>query len=506
MSAVSASSSTPAILWEGKTLAQALALAAIPAIGPVTSVTIDSRRAERGSLFVALPGERFDGHDFVATCLEKGAVAAIVSHIPAGMSPSDPRLIPVPDTSQALRQLGAFARQRFSGRVVGITGSVGKTGTKELVRCVLSALGSVYATEGNKNNHYGVPLMLANLPETMEYAVLEMGMNHAGEISDLTRQVLPHVAVITTVEAVHLEFFDGVEGIARAKAEIFEGVTGSGAVTGTVILNRDNPYFPLLAKLAQAQSIPKIISFGAAEEADCRLLDYAPETIDGITTAYVQASINHTPIEFHLNAIGRHWALNAMAALGVVEALGGDLAKATAALAYFHEPEGRGKPEVLKLPQGSFTLIDDSYNASPASVRSSIAKLAELRDRGGKGSESRKPRTLLVLGDMLELGERSAELHRELATSVQEHRIDKVLVAGMLMSHLYQALPEALQAGKTEKAMDLLSPLLATIRAGDMVLIKGSHGSKMYELAAALRRYVTEGQGGTLTQVTHHAV
>lgn len=420
-------------------------------------IEIDGRKVRAGDIFVALKGENFDGHDFVEQAFSKGAIAAIVSH---ELQLNCHQLI-VADTQKALEDLAKYNRARSSAKVVGITGSVGKTSTKEMLKLALSAHGKTYATTGNYNNHIGTPLNLANLSLDAEFAVFEMGMNHVGEIAHLTKMVQPHIAVITNVEAVHLEFFSGVEEIAEAKSEIFE------SNPSYAIINADQPFFQNTAQNAAMQQL----SFGSNENADCRLLKYTPTDFG----CEVEASICSEKISYKLSATGKHFAIASLSVLAVAKALNLPLQETANALLEYKEVEGRGG--VCKV--GDFYLINDAYNASPASMKASFAKTAEVWQ-----AKCEKGRKIAVLGDMLELGESSPLLHADLAKSLIEHGFDAVYCAGALMKNLYDALPKNMQAGYTQFTHDLL-PLLK-FQVNDVVLIKGSHGSKMYEIANEL--------------------
>jgi UDP-N-acetylmuramoyl-tripeptide--D-alanyl-D-alanine ligase len=356
--------------------------------------------------------------------------------------------------------MGIYNRKRSRAKIVGVTGSVGKTSTKEMLKIVLASHGRAYATSGNYNNHIGTPLNLANMPLDTQYAVLEIGMNHAGEISYLTNMVRPHVAMITCVEAVHLEFFENIHGIAKAKAEIFEGLDAD----GIAVINVDQPYF-LNMPLTCAG---KTVTFGESEKADCRLMHYTPSSYG----CEVVAEIDGQVISYDLSATGKHWAITSVSVLAVIKALGLDISRSAQALSAFSEVDGRGK--VLK--KHGCLLINDSYNASPASMKSAFTKTDEVWQMNGK-----KGRKIAILGDMLELGEAAAAFHAELAQGLISAGFDKVYCSGELMQHLFDALPEHMRAGYSKKAMELL-PLIQ-LKEQDVVLIKGSHGSKMYELA-----------------------
>jgi UDP-N-acetylmuramoyl-tripeptide--D-alanyl-D-alanine ligase len=435
-------------------------------------VVIDSRITQKGDLFVAIKGDNFDGHQFVKDALAKGAVAAVVSHV--GDDYRDAPLVVVNDTLKALEGLGRYARKRSKAKVVGITGSVGKTSAKEMVRLALSAHGSVYATTGNLNNHIGTPLNLANLPPETEFAVFEMGMNHAGEIAHLTEMVQPDVAAITTVEAVHIEFFDSIDGIARAKAEIFDSMNAK----AVAVINRDNPQWQVIRECAAKKGISNLVFFGTGVGAQCRLEHYAASAHG----SEIKGNIHGTSMSYRIQAIGKHWAMTSLLTLAVTHALGLDDQKTIEALANFGELEGRGRILPLPVKGGEAILIDDSYNASPAAMRAAFAKTAEVWESIG-----RKGRKLAALGNMLELGKDAPQLHTDLAADIVKHGFDGVYTAGNFMQHLHDVLPPQMCAGHVEKAMDLLPLLQKELRAGDILLIKGSHGSKMYELAKALQ-------------------
>ncbi len=428
-----------------------------------TSVSIDTRTLERGALFVALPGTKVDGHAHVAAALENGAAGALVSKPIAGVD--DAKLVIVKDVEKALQQLGAAGRARSNAKFVGVTGSVGKTGAKEMIAAALGAIGIVYATKGNLNNHLGVPLNLANLPLDVEYAVIEMGMNHSGEISLLSKMSHPHVALITTVDAVHIEYFDSVEAIADEKAAIFDGMQG-----GVAILNADNAHFERLKLHAQAKDMDRILPFGTGKNALCRMTRYA---IDD-THSVIEALIAGTPIAYNIGTIGKHWALMSVAVLGVVDALKADLAKAAAALANFSEPKGRGQITKLSVKGGNLRLIDDGYNASPVSMKGAIEKMAEIRE-----ATAEDVRTVVVLGDMLELGEHAEDLHVGLVPTLVNNQMDLVFAAGTFMERMYQALPEAMRGAYKATSRELAPVVVEALRANDLVLVKGSRGSRM---------------------------
>jgi len=435
-----------------------------------TGISIDSRTVQPGDLFVALQGPSFDGHDFIAAALAKGAVAAMAHRRPPGLLANAPLLM-VDDTLAALTRLGLAGRARSKARLIGVTGSVGKTGTKEALRLALSSQAETFANAGSLNNHWGVPLSLARLPVSAALGVFEIGMNHAGELGPLSRMVRPEIAIITTIEAVHLEFFASLEAIADAKAEIFEGMDAS----GSVVLNRDNPQFERLAGHARRRGIRRIIGFGEHAGSDARLIGCRLEA----ESSEVRAEILGRRLDYRLAAPGRHWVQNSLGVLAVVAALGLDLGLASATLASFSPPKGRGQRRHLSMSGGSFELIDESYNASPAAMRAAFAVLAHAKT--GPGG-----RRIAVLGDMRELGATSPRLHAELAGPLVAANADLVLTCGPLMNELQMALPREKRGGHAKDSESLIPAVLATVRPGDVVLVKGSLGTRMAPIVAAL--------------------
>jgi len=458
------------VLW---TSHEAQAATQGKATGPAwdaMGVSIDSRSVAQGDLFVALAGPSHDGHDYVAKALEAGAAAALVHKIPEGLSADAPLLL-VEDTLKGLEALGAAARARSKARIVGVTGSVGKTSSKEMLKLLFDAAGSTHASVGSFNNHWGVPLSLSRLPRDAEYAVFELGMNHPGEITPLTRLVRPHVAIITTVEAVHMEFFASTAEIAEAKAEIFQGVEPEGAV----VLPRDNPHFHLLRQRAKEAGVTRIDSFGSHIEATVRLLDCA---VDPDATL-VLALFGDKPLSYRVGVSGRQWAVNSLAVLQAAALCGVPLDAAAKTLAAMSAPKGRGQRRRLAWAEGAIEVIDESYNASPVSMRAALATLAAAKPVKGA-------RRVAVLGDMLELGETSPALHAGLAEAAVERGIDLVFTAGPLMRNLHDALPPALRGGHAADSQESAAQVAAALRAGDVVVIKGSAGSRMGRVVQAL--------------------
>ena len=434
-----------------------------------TGVSIDSRSVQPGDLFLALKGPNFDGHAFVAEALKKGAAAAVVAQQPVGVTADAPLLF-VEDTMAALEDLGRRARARCRAKVVAITGSVGKTGTKEALRLALAAQGKTAATQGNLNNHWGVPLSLARLAADTDYAVFELGMTHAGEISPLSRMVQPHVGVITTVERVHIENFESIEGIAAAKSEIFDGM----GPDGIAVLNRDNPLFAQCLAAARTQGIATQWSFGRSQKADARLLD-ASLRADSST---VDAQLFDRKLRYTLPVPGAHWVMNSLAVLLAVAGTGADIDMACEALRRLSLPKGRGAQERLSFGDGCITLIDESYNASPVAMRAAFAVAASAPVEGQR---------IAVLGDMLELGAEAPAAHAGLADAIIEAGFDAVFTCGPLMRRLYEALPPGMAGGHAADSAALTPMVTGALRAGDLVMIKGSAGSRMAKVVDAIR-------------------
>ena len=444
----------------------------------VTGVSIDTRSIAPGELFVALRGESRDGHDFVGDALARGAGAALVDRVPDGLPAGAPLLV-VDDTLESLRALGTAARARTRARIVAVTGSVGKTSTKEMLRAMLGVQGSVHAAEKSFNNHWGVPLTLARMPADVDYAVLEIGMNHAGEIRPLTRLARPQVAIVTTVEAVHLAHFGSVEEIAEAKAEIFEGLDGN----GVAILPFDNPHY---GRLRGRIGMARPVTFGRGEGADCRLVG---ARVTGSVTV-VQLVFRGRPLTFTTAAPGSHFASNAAAAMAGVEALGADVAQAALALAHWTAPEGRGFRWIIRIGPGGLdgevTLIDESYNANPASMRAALAVLGTADVKHGMGRITHG-RRIAFLGDMLELGPGADELHAALAAAPEMAGIDLVHCCGSHMHALWEALPRERRGEWHEDSATLGERARRTVDAGDVCMVKGSLGSRMVRVVDAIK-------------------
>jgi UDP-N-acetylmuramoyl-tripeptide--D-alanyl-D-alanine ligase len=466
-------------LWSVETMIAAMRAARTGSLPPsVPGISIDTRTIAPGEAFFAIKGDNRDGHDFVQAALDAGAGLAVVAADRAGSFPEHARLLIVPDVLAGLRDLARAARARSRAKIVAVTGSVGKTGTKEALRLALARNGETHASVASYNNHWGVPLSLARCPESARYAVFEMGMNHAGEIEPLARLVRPQVAIITTVEPVHLEFFGSVDAIADAKAEIFLGLERGGAA----VINRDNPQFARLERSARDAGVERIVSFGEHARADARLLKCSLQT----DTSTIHARIFGTDVTYKLGAPGRHVVLNSLAVLAAAALVEADLALAALALAELQPASGRGSRLTLDLPGGTALLIDESYNANPASMRAALALL-------GHANVGPLGRRIAVLGDMLELGPRGAELHRELAMAVLAHGVDLVFCCGPLMRALWEALPSPRKGGYADTSAALEPLVLAAVQPGDAVMVKGSLGSRMAPIVKALQsRYRRE--------------
>jgi UDP-N-acetylmuramoyl-tripeptide--D-alanyl-D-alanine ligase len=423
--------------------------------------------------FLALRGANRDGHAFATAALAQGASCALVEQGYQGPR-GEVRLLRVADALAALNDLGAAARGRAADAVViAVTGSVGKTGTKEALKLALAPSGPVHVSSKSYNNHWGVPLSLANMRETTRFGVFEAGMNHAGELSDLTKLIRPHIAIITTVAPVHLGFFRSVEAIADAKAEILEGLVPGGAA----ILNRDNAYYERLRRHA-LQRKARIVGFGQMPGAEARALsvELGPDGSD------VKADIMGEIISYRIGASGAHLVQNSLAVLAAAKLAGADLKAAARALAGWRAQTGRGARIVIGGKQGRVAIIDESYNANPASMRAALATL-------GLTPRSEFKRRVAVLGDMLELGGLGPKLHQELAEDIDKAGVDIVFACGEMMRGLYEALPPA-RRGAYAKTSDQLVPLLTSgVGAGDVVMIKGSLGSRMAPLVEALQSH-----------------
>lgn len=412
----------------------------------IEHISTDSRKIQAGDLFIAVKGEKFDGHDYVAAVLEQGAALALVEHLVPD-APAD-RQIVVDNTLHAYGLIGSYVRSQFKGMVIGLTGSAGKTTTKEEIKFALSQFGKVYATEGNHNNQIGVPITLCDMDMTADYAVVEMGMSAKGEIEELVSFVKPDVAIVTNVYPMHIEFFPNFEGIAEAKAEIFKSLRRG----GYAIINEDTNFAALLEKRA-LENGAKVVKFGKN---------------------------THPAVELHLSSEGEHYLYNAWCTLSLVKVLGLDVNKAATALANFGALPGRGMQHQLKLPQGgSYTLIDDSYSGQPEAMRLGIEALDKMKTNGRK---------IVVLGKMAELGDTSKARHEEIGRVLANSSVDVVIGVKPEMKDMLAQLPAAKEQYYFENRDGVDEFLLNNIlQNNDIVLIKGArYSSEMYKVTESL--------------------
>ncbi len=460
-------------LWTEAELTRTLGAPSAPARARVGGVSIDTRTLQPGDLFFAIKGEVHDGHDHVARAFEAGAAAAVIANARGRDLAAHEATFGVEDTLRALERLGRAARARSGARIVAVTGSVGKTSAKEMLRVALAKAGPTHASAASYNNHWGVPLTLSRMPANAAFGVVEIGMNHAGEITPLVAMARPHVALVTTIAPVHVEHLGSIEAIADAKAEIFSAFEPDAAA----ILNRDAAQFDRLERSARARGA-RVLTFGADAICDARLLDVAED--DG--GSRIRAHVLGHELAFTLGAPGVHMAQNALGVLLAADALGADLDRAAAALAEFAPQKGRGERFTLQSPTGPFTVIDESYNANPASMRAALALLGAARP-GAQG------RRIAVIGDMLELGPGGAEMHAALAGVLSENRVDLIFGAGPLTRALFDAAPAAMRAAWAERSRDIQAELTSALRGGDVVMVKGSNGSRMGPVVAGLREH-----------------
>ena len=435
-------------------------------------VAFDSRQIAPGDLFVALKGETSDGHQYVDQALDGGAAAAMVARTFDHGAPAP--LLLVPDTMAGLNDLARAARARCAGHICAITGSVGKTGTKEMLHHVLARQGATHVSEKSFNNHVGTPLSLARMPAATRFGVFEIGMNAPGEIAPLTGLVQPNIAVITAIELVHGATFDGVDGIAAEKADIFNGLTED----GVAVVNGDSAFTDYLAQRAGDAGAGRIVRFGETDGCDVRLLDW---WLDDEGTV-VKADVFGRPVEYQLGFWGRHQALNSLAVLTVVLLMGGDVDEAAAALASVAPPPGRGQRHRATVDGGDVLVIDESYNCSPAALRAALGVLSATPVGAGG-------RRVAVIGDMLELGDQSAAVHIALAEQIIENDVDLVVLVGDEVAHTRQALPAERCVAHVQMASDALAPVVDVLRAGDVVMVKGSRRVGLETVVEALLRH-----------------
>ncbi len=438
-----------------------------------TGLSIDTRTLKKGDLFVALRGDKFDGHDYAVEALAKGAAAVLVSRVPSGVDAMAPLLV-VEDTFEALQALGHAARHRTGAKIIAVTGSVGKTGTKEMLAAAFGGYGQAHASKASFNNHWGVPFSLASMHAGSDFGIFEIGMNHAGEITPLSKMVQPHIAIITTVEPVHLENFGSIEQIADAKAEIFAGLDHN----GVAILNHDNPQYARLLAAARTCGV-KTLSFGEHADADAKLL----ECVVASNGSRIRANVSGEEVSFTLLIAGKHIAMNALSVLLAAKASGLSLKKAIRGLESIEPIAGRGKRELLDIgdKKNPVTLIDESYNASPVAMQAAFKVLAMI-DPGRGG------RRIAFLGDMLELGADGSKLHADLALPLKAANVHLVYTCGKLMKNLHDNLPKELRGEHRDTSKELAQIVPDVLVPGDVVMVKGSHGSRMDVVVEAMRK------------------
>ena len=447
-------------LWKASDLAAACG-GRVVGDWSIDGVSIDTRTLAPRDLFVALEGENRDGHLFVEAAFENHAGAALVTRVDDFPNRN---LLIVDDTLKALNQIGRASRDRTQAKSVAVTGSAGKTSTKEMLRGILSQFGAAHASVASYNNHWGVPLTLARMPAKTDYGVFEIGMNHPGEIAPLARLVRPHVAIITTVQAVHLGFFNSVDEIADEKADIFAGLLPD----GVAIVDGDIPQLGRVVKKASSFGVENVLTFGKIDDAAARILETKPHS----HSTDVVADIEGQRLSYTVGTPGHHAVKNSLAVLLALNALGVDLKKVLPTLATVAPPDGRGARHRVEWDDRRLELIDDSYNANPASMRAALEVLS-LNKPAGSG------RRIAVLGDMLELGTHSEKLHRELRAPIEDSAVDLVFTVGEHMTALWNDLPKGIRGEHRTTSKDIVASICSELRDGDIVMIKGSLGTKM---------------------------
>ncbi|MDZ7824569.1 MAG: UDP-N-acetylmuramoylalanyl-D-glutamyl-2,6-diaminopimelate--D-alanyl-D-alanine ligase [Ahrensia sp.] len=462
-------------LWTGTAMVEAMHARPLNGVPlEVTGISIDTRTLKKGDAFFAIKGDTMDGHDYATAAAAAGASVLVVDErkLPALGRVSLPLMV-VNDVLKAMENLGRASRARTNAKIIAVTGSAGKTTTKDALRHVLSSCGVVHASAASFNNHWGVPLTLARMPQETDFGIFEIGMNHAGEITPLVKMVQPHVAMVTLVAAAHMGNFKNLDEIAHAKAEIFSGL----AKGGTALINRDDKRFKMLTDLAAKAGAKNIAGYGANRLGDVVLkqADY----LDHSTKA--KAKIFGTEREFSIGVPGKHVLQNVLGVLGAAHLVGADLSMVAAALATLEAPDGRGKSYELNIGNGKFTLIDESYNANPASMEVALEMLSNHQLVSGG-------RRIAVLGDMLELGKFSQKLHKGLAEPLLRFGITHVYMAGPEMAALNDALPSNLDKHHFSDVNALLSALVDVPKSGDVVMLKASNGIGFSKILKALQK------------------
>lgn len=465
------------ILWKSADMVKAMEGRPVGQLPEgITGISIDSRTLRKGEAFFAIKGDVFDGHDFATAAMAAGAGLLVVTEarLPALGKMQVPMIV-VDDVLAALTRLGLASRARSKAQIIAVTGSVGKTTTKEALRHVLSSCGKVHASAASFNNHWGVPLTLARMPEDADYGVFEIGMNHHDEIRPLVKMVQPHVAAITLIAPAHLGHFANLEEIAVAKAEIFEGVL----LGGYALLNRDDKRFKQLEALATAAGVEHIATFGENARSTYKLRDLVMKA----DCSCITVSIAGQEAAVKIGAPGRHIVQNMLAVLGAAHLVGADMTKVVLALGTLQAEAGRGAQYRLRHGDGTFTLIDESYNANPTSMRAALS-LLEATEPQHEGEEA--GRRIAVLGDMLELGKQSSKLHGDLARPIVDAKVNMLFIGGAHMSALKSAMPAEIHVEYREHVDELLPLVVKAVRPGDVVMIKSSKSIGFVKIVNAL--------------------
>jgi UDP-N-acetylmuramoyl-tripeptide--D-alanyl-D-alanine ligase len=454
-------------LWNSGSLSKALNRDLSEGI-EISSVSIDTRSIGPESLFIGMKGEKLDGNDYVIQAFNSGALLCIIDKEIEGIDNFGKQIIKVPDSFEALYKLARYNRNRNKGKFIGVTGSVGKTSTKEMLSLAFSKQGNVYASYGNYNNHYGLPLCMSNMPKDSEFNIFEMGMSSKGEIQKLSKLCLPDIAIVTDIGPAHLEFFSSISGIASAKSEIYDGMSAD----GYAIINSDNPYSRILKDKALQKGM-KIIEFAVDSKADCRLSEYS---VRG-DVSNVKAEIFGHNLEYEIGIIGKQHVINSLAVLAAVHASGAEVENAARQFRYLKAQKRRG--EIFKNESKKITVIDDSYNASPLAVRYALENLKVFKKPGN--------RLVAVLGDMKELGSRASDFHTDLLPHILESRIDSVYTVGDLMLNLHRILPVDIRGKHADNSSEMANIIGKSLAPNDVVLIKGSFSMQMDVISSKLK-------------------
>ncbi|WP_341759765.1 UDP-N-acetylmuramoyl-tripeptide--D-alanyl-D-alanine ligase [Candidatus Tisiphia endosymbiont of Ptychoptera albimana] len=453
------------MIWSVRDLSNALNIEVHPDIHG-GQVQFNSNSVTDGDLFIALKGAN-DGHNYALHALERGANAVIISQEITGLP--DEKVIMVPDTLTALHQMAEYKRQKSQAKFIGVTGSSGKTGTKEAIKTVLSHFGSTFASRGNFNNHLGVPINLASLPDDIEYAVFEMGMNHPGEIRALTKMVRPDISVITTISEAHLEFFQSQLHLVDAKCEIFEGMSKDG-IAGIAVIDLDSPYYNRVLQNLKQLSINNIYSFGTSPYADCSLISYEYQQIT--QQVRLRYSIHNTKIDIKIPLVPEHYARNYTIALQMSAILNLDINVAARQLNKILLMDGRGKLINAKYHGQDYQIICDYYNANPESVKAALLYLKQL---SGK-------KKIAIIGDMLELGDNSIKFHKDLIPAILDSGANRVFLVGNNTQYIYQSLPNEIEKIHFDNVDLLIENLSKLLKGNELILIKGSNSTQLSKI------------------------